>query len=185
MRPGPPPEGDNRTALFIVDKATRNVPILCRPGDELRLRLPENASTGYIWQVLSPRIPSAPRPRLSWDGRESTQRRPAEGPPTNDAGNTGASLRLAQDRYVPFRTAESDGDRNDATLQRLAQPGTRELVFLADGPGRAELTVSLSRPWEADELDAFSTVVRIGPTHMLNGFAEGQTRAHVARVAVG
>jgi len=183
MRPGPSPAGDNRAALFILDPRSREVPILCRPGDELRLRLPENASTGHVWKILSPFVPETSGPRLRWDGRDIVKAAAVEG--TSDREGVGnVSLRLAQDNYLPGDEADSQpGDMGSA--QGLGQPGTRELVFLAEQPGRLELTVRLSRPWLSGETDTFSTPVRIGPAHTLVGFAESQARAHVARVAGG
>jgi len=183
MRPGPPPEGDNRAALFIVEPDARDVPILCRPGDELRLRLPENAATGHIWRIHSPEIPRPAKPQLRWDGRKDATKDAASTPANVTQDISGESLlRLAENRYHPS-SLNSDQPGENASV--VGQPGTRELVFLVDGPGRAEFNASLSRPWEADRIDTFSITVRIGPAHALNGFAVRQVREHAARVAEG
>lgn len=172
LRPGAHPDGDNRAGLFILDERSHNIPLLCRPGDELRLRLPENASTGHVWRVAAPAQSASVGTRLDWDGEQRVAPAFEAAKPALDGRPV---LRLAQDNYrdvAPGRPSTT------------GQPGTREFVFVATGPGRSRLHTELSRPWEDVALDSFSTTVRIGPEHSLSGFAQGQLVAHAARVAV-
>lgn len=181
MRPGPPPEGDNRAALYILDSSAHEVPILCRPGDELRLRLPEDASTGHVWRIVTPTNPTPLTPRLSWDGEETAERETIldtrEGPA---ALLEQGALRLARENYLPDGAA----DRHQAQTP-IGRQGIREFVFVAQQPGRTAMDLRLSRPWEIDDVADFSTVVRVGPAHVLDGFARDQAQAHIARVAGG
>lgn len=174
-------EGDNRAALYILDPSAREVPILCRPGDELRLRLPEDASTGHVWRIVTPTTPTPLAPRLSWDGEETAERETIldthEGPA--DPLEQGA-LRLARENYLPDGAA----DRHQAQTS-LGRQGIREFVFVAHQPGRTAVDLRLSRPWEIGDVADFSTVVRVGPAHVLDGFARDQAQAHIARVAGG
>ena len=180
MRPGPPPEGDNRAALYILDSRDREIPILCRPGDELRLRLPEDASTGHVWRIVaSSNTPVAAR--FSWDGGETVEREPT--PDTHERSaellERGA-LRLARQNYLTDGAAELQQAQT-----AVGRQGIREFVFVANQPGRTAMDLRLSRPWETNEVADFRTVVRVGPAHVLDGFAHDQAQAHIARVAGG
>lgn len=178
MRGGPNPVGDNRAGLVIIDESGRDVPILCRPGDEVRVRLSENASTGYVWQIESPVGGGRQQVNLSWDGASGIT--PAVGAPeSDDVQDGGSPLRLVDDAYGGSGQLEASHD-SDA---RLAEAGEREFVFLADHPGREELILSHHRPWENGEGAVLTTRIRVGPRHELDGLAEAQVRRHVARVA--
>lgn len=177
LRPGPPPEGNNRASLFILGPSADAMPILCRAGDELRVRLPENASTGHVWRVANPTMPRQPAPALTWDGDTSV----VDGATTHTAAGAPSSneavLRLVDQRYG------SDPSGDDSTV--LGRGGTREFVFIADRPGRATLELERAREWEHAASATFSTTVRVGPTHLLDGLARAQSDAYVARVAGG
>jgi Zn-dependent peptidase ImmA (M78 family) len=98
MRGGPHPDGDNRAGLVIIGESGRDVPILCRPGDEVRVRLSENASTGHIWQIKSPQGHEQDQVNLTWDGDSGIT--PVPG--TSESGNVqnvGSPMRLVDDRY--------------------------------------------------------------------------------------
>jgi Zn-dependent peptidase ImmA (M78 family)/predicted secreted protein len=177
MRPGSHPDEDNRAGLFIFDQPIQGLPILCRPGDELRVRLKENASTGHIWKVMSPPPPTAQQVSLDWDGDQELTVVDTSAP------NADSLMRLTQDNYHSDTPASHGDAPRQAGIPLLGQRGTREFVFVAARPGRAELKLTLSRPWEDQQVNAFSASVRIGPTHILDGFAEPQAIAHAARVA--
>lgn len=192
MRPGPHPVGDNRAGLVVIDETGRDVPVMVRPGDELRIRVPENASTGYVWQFGTPeenQIDSAEPAELSWDGGAGID--PAS------VGTPGAKIPAGQDSPVVL-VGDSYSDptsnaSNASNTERIDIPaalgtavGKREFVFLAEHPGRHEVLLSLRRPWEdVGALDAVTTHIRVGPRHALDGLAEEQVRGHVARLAAG
>jgi Zn-dependent peptidase ImmA (M78 family)/predicted secreted protein len=182
LRPGPAPEGDNRAALFVLDSAVDGVPVLCRAGDELRLRLPENASTGHVWRLTSPAgTPPAISAAPIWDGsRAVTPTAPPQPAGPLDATAANEPLRLAHDHFTTPATA--DPGVEPATL---GSSGVREFVFVAQQPGRTAIDAALARPWEPDQVGSFRTAVRVAPTHVLNGFSRDQMRAHAARVAEG
>jgi predicted secreted protein len=187
MRPGPHPAGDNRAGLVVIDESGRDVPVLVRLGDELRIRGPENASTGYVWQIGSPeenQVGDSQRAGLTWDGDAGVD--PAE--QVDDAEvqtRQKAPVVLVGENYSDLFNDRSSIAEGDATALGTAG-GKREFVFLADHPGRHELMLSLRRPWESfDVADVLTTRVRVGPRHALDGFAENQVRSHVARMAAG
>lgn len=177
MRPGPNPQGDNRAGLVIIGEVVRDVPVLLRPGDELRIRVSENAGTGYIWRLDGvPKRRNAGHASLNWDGNTAVATDSHES--RSDApGQQDGPVVLLEDNYTgPSAVDEPLG----------ASAGQREFVFVADHPGRHELVLTLDRPWE-DEApsDRRVTSVRVGPRRVLNGIAEGQIRGHVARVGAG
>ncbi len=179
MRPGPPPEGNNRAALYILDSRSGDIPILCRLGDELRLRLQEDASTGHVWRIINPTTPNVRTPQLNWDGDETAEREPVPSASAKPAAPLKEeALRLAGDNYLPDGQPDRPLDQT-----QLGRPGIREFVFVAAQPGRTAMDLRLSRPWETDDVADFSTVVRVGPSHILDGLARGQAQAHLARVA--
>lgn len=187
LRPGPGPDGDNRAALFLLDGTARGVSVLCRAGDELRLRLPENASTGHVWRLSSPSGPPPPALAPAWDGGAGVTPAAAgsgpAGPPTADL----TPLRLAQDRTTfpaDIRPADFPADRSDPAAA-IGRPGVREFVFVAKHPGRADIDAALARPWEAAAIDRFHASVRVAPTHLLDGFSGDQMQAHADRLAQG
>jgi Zn-dependent peptidase ImmA (M78 family)/predicted secreted protein len=173
IRGGPHPDGDNRAGLVIIGESGRDVPVLCRPGDEVRVRLPENASTGHVWQIQSPAASDQHQPNLTWDG-DSDVTLLAGTSQSGDVQGVGSALRLVDDLYR--------AGRQDRGAQ-LGHTGQRELVFLAVHPGRENLVLSHRRPWESGEVDVLTTRVYVGHHHELDGFADAQVRGHVTRVA--
>jgi hypothetical protein len=77
------------------------------------------------------------------------------------APNAESLMRLAQDIYRSDSPAGQRSAPPQAESPLLGGSGTREFVFVAVRPGRAEL--ALARPWEDQEMKAFSASVRIGP----------------------
>lgn len=176
LRPGPPPQGDNRAALFVFDGAVDGVPVLCRAGDELRLRLPENASTGYVWRLTSPPgpppRPSAPR----WDGGQDLDLAAGSDPNPRSTAVDQTTLRLVQDRYLPA----------DATrVAGLGAGGVREFVLVAHQPGRAIIDATLGRPFEPAPVQSITTPVRVAPSHRLDRLSRDQLQARADQSAQG
>lgn len=188
MRPGPHPRGDNRAGLVVIDQGGRDVPVLVRPGDELRFRVPENASTGYLWKVGAPeenQRAGGQRTKLNWDGGAGLT------PTTEQIGDAVEPSRpdspvvLVGDNYLDATSNTGRDAGTDVPAALGTAAGEREFVFLADHPGRHEVVLSLRRPWEQGARDVMITRIRVGPRHALNGIAEEQVRGHVARFATG
>lgn len=189
MRPGPHPQGDNRAGLVVIDETGRDVEVLVRPGDELRIRVPENASTGYLWRLGTPeenQQDSDGAPGLSWDGEAgiapATERTAGAGEPSR----RGSPVVLLGDNYADPTSSASSAVRTDFSELIGTAGGEREFVFLADHPGRHEVVLSLRRPWEdVGAREVLTTRVLVGPRHALDGISEEQVRGHVARLAAG
>lgn len=181
MRPGPHPQDDNRAGLVVIEETGRDLPVLVRPGDELRIRVPENASTGYLWELGTPHDDQPPE-RLSWDGGAGIDTAAGAEIPARQE----PPVQLVGDNYSDPTSSDSNAARSDVAAAIGTAAGEREFVFLANQPGRHDVVLSLRRPWEqADIRDILTTRVRVGPRHTLNGIAEQQVRGHVARLAEG
>jgi Zn-dependent peptidase ImmA (M78 family) len=189
LRPGPHPEGDNRAGLVLIDESGRDVPVLVRPGDELRIRVLENGSTGYVWQLSTSDTnlsSAAEDPGFSWDGATNIDVRSGGASGSSPSAEQPSPVVLVGDRY--FDMAGSPSGAPDAKVPAALGTaiGRREFVFLADHPGRHEVSLILRRPWQDTEpLNVLTTQVRVGPTHAIDGLSENQGRSHVARVAAG
>lgn len=179
IRPGPPPMGDNRAGLAILGPAQSGLPLLCRAGDELRVRLPENASTGYVWRLVGTRRATVPGPE--WDGGtllvEAADRSAVGDSVGEEEPETAETpVRLLEDQYL------QPTDPDTALDTVVGSTGMRELVFVAQTPGSQDLRVRFGRPWEAEPDEEFTTRVRVAPRHSVSGFTEDQRRSHAARL---
>jgi len=167
LRPGPPPTGDNRAGLAILGPTQNGLSLQCRTGDELRIRLPENASTGHIWQLLGHRASSPRGP--AWDGGNRLTNVP-DGDPSMP-GEPGTSVRLLDDRHLEPTGSDAE----------VGSPGIRELVFLAQESGAQDVQLRFGRPWEPEPEGHYASHVRVDPLHSVIGFAEIQRSKHMAR----
>jgi Zn-dependent peptidase ImmA (M78 family) len=201
LRGGPPP-GSARADLWVVEKTGDDLIGKCRVGDEILLRLVENRSTGYIWQIeeRNDALPLPTAERLAWDGGQSLVAQPMQIgqlalPSTDDV------LRVAADRH--FETEMGPGparellpgsdhpvghpDELDQSWLReaLGTGGVREIAVIAENQGDGLLRVDLKPPWDADApaVATVTLVIRVVPPHELDGFARRQPIAHVARLA--
>jgi Zn-dependent peptidase ImmA (M78 family) len=200
LRGGPPP-GSARADLWVIEQASDDLIGRCRVGDEILLRLVENRSTGYVWQVEEPAGISAVTPTevLSWDGGQNlaTQATRAGGlalPSTDEV------LRVAADRHLELDTSPrapevtsgpslptaTSSEPNQAWLREvLGTGGVREIAVIAENRGDGLLRVDLRPPWDADApaVATVSLVIRVVASHELDGFAARQPPAHAARLA--
>jgi Zn-dependent peptidase ImmA (M78 family)/predicted secreted protein len=181
LRPGPPPDGDNRAALFLLDAAAAEVPVLCRAGDELRLRLPENAATGHIWRLTSPPGPPPGPPALRWDGGQHLTPAAQPDPDQQQPPEVAATLRLTQDHYLTAAD-EAVAPPEHATV---GVPGIREFVFVAQQPGRTAIDATLGRPFEPTPVGSFSAPIRVAPSHLLDKVSRDQMQARNDQLAQG
>lgn len=189
MRPGPHPRDDNRAGLVVIEQSTRDLPVLVRPGDELRIRVSENASTGYVWQLgTSDRkeFDQVHTSALTWDGDAAISVAGGGTVAAEPPMEMDLPVVMVGDNYSGPTDSANHDDRSPDRSVMGTTAGKREFVFLADHPGRQELVLSLRRPWESAEVsDTVTTRVRVGPVHVLDGIAEGQVRGHLARTAAG
>jgi Zn-dependent peptidase ImmA (M78 family) len=197
---GRPPHGSARADLWVIGQTADDLIGKCRVGDEILLRLVENRSTGYVWQIGEPPdITSiAATEVLAWDGGQNlgTQATWAEQLALPSTENV---LRLVADRHLerqsnrateltsgPGEPATTSSEPNHAWLREvLGTGGVREIAVVAENRGDGLLRVDLKPPWDADApaVATVSLVIRVVPAHELDGFAPRQPLAHVARLA--
>jgi Zn-dependent peptidase ImmA (M78 family) len=197
---GGPPRSSARADLWVVDHAGDDLVTRCRVGDEVLLRLVENRSTGYVWQIEEPTTFSLEMgERLVWDGDENlTSLLVGSSEPTALAGES--ILRVAADLHREVETVgvsalgtprsdellAIDNEREHAWLREvLGQGGIREIAIIAENIGDGTLRIELKRRWDntAAALAAVSLNIKVVPQHQLDGFARLQPPAHVARLA--
>ncbi len=198
LRGGPPP-GSPRADLWVIEKAGDDLVGQCRVGDEILLRLVENRSTGYVWQIEDPAgipLPGASE-ALVWDGGQSLT---AEAMHAGQLAvpTTEQVLRVVGDRHLemeierapkfasgPGEPATTSEELNQAWLREvLGTGGVREIVVIAENRGDGLLRVDLRPPWDADAptMATVGLAIRVVPPHELDGFAARQQLAHVARL---
>lgn len=163
---GQEPVDDPRADVWMLDADNNNLSVLCRIGDEIRVQLPEDTSTGFAWLIREPASgglfdPASTGTELVWsddDLRVNDQ-------PTLEAATgrlaTAAPepLELVQDEHLG-----TDGTRLDAVLND-SQPdlfsgrpdpttssfpgegGIRSLTFVPREEGPSQVFLELARPW--------------------------------------
>ncbi len=198
MRGGPPP-GSARADLWVIERPGEDLIGKCRVGDEIRLRLVENRSTGYVWRIeeAAGPTPHGATESLVWDGGQGLN---AQGMRTGQLAMPTAQdvIRVAADRHLGGATSRapelatsadplvvSDDGEQSWLREVLGSGGVREIVVIAENRGDGLLRVDLRPPWDAQApaLATVSLTIRVVPPHELDGFAPLQPAAHVARLA--
>ena len=197
---GGPPHNSARADLWVVEVAGDDLIGRCRVGDEILLRLIENRSTGYVWNIEEPAPVSSNESteRLAWDGGEGIGTRAAHAAQLA-LSTADEVLRIAADhhreiekrRASELESAPADigtaADEADHSWLRevLGTGGMREIAVIAENEGNGILRVDLKPPWDpgAPAMATVSLSIRVVSQHELDGFARLQPLAHVARLA--
>jgi Zn-dependent peptidase ImmA (M78 family)/predicted secreted protein len=197
---GGQPYGSARADLWVIDKAGDGAIGRCRVGDEVLLRLEENRSTGFVWNIEEPIFAHSnePRDELKWDGGDGIDTRPVRRAPLQLPATSGV-LRIAADQHrdalisprsdldvanTDIRTEIDEAD--DHWLREvLGTGGIREVVVVADNQGDGILRVGLKPPWNrsAETMATVNLTIKVVAPHELDGFALRQPIAHAARLA--
>lgn len=183
---GEPPSGSARGDLFIVGAPKLGNMVTCRVGDEIRLRLPENRSTGYTWRVEpNGRIGVRP-PGVVWVGRDAVT---TSDPPTTPI-NVGAVTTL--DDVVRIGDASSIGGSQmvgqtvsprSISVEPVGAEGRSDLVVHAQSSGSAHLLLTLRRGMGREApVETADLTIRVRPAKSLDGFAPKQPAAHAKRL---
>lgn len=176
---GSPPLGPARGDLYVVADPVNHFDLDCRVGDEIRLRLSENRSTGYAWTLsIDDRLTYASGPH--WDGHSSLTERP---PRAKSTSPDRFVLEVAHDDDAPDL-----GNQPSLTVDDLgstAEPRIREIALIANDEGEQAVTLEMRRPWQqsAHAAVAAELAVTVRPEHQLDGYSPQQVRAHAERVA--
>jgi Zn-dependent peptidase ImmA (M78 family) len=195
---GGPPHNSARADLWVVERTGDELIGRCRVGDEILLRLVENRSTGYVWNIEEPAPVSSVESteRLAWDGGEGIGIRAEHAAqlalPTADevlriaADYHSENLRAPELESAPADVVTAVGETDDSWLREvLGNGGIRKIAVIAENQGDGILRVDLKPPWDpgAPALATVSLSIRVVAQHELNGFARLQPVAHVAHVA--
>lgn len=114
-----------RADVWLLGSENSGLSILCRIGDEVRIDLPEDTSTGAGWLVRSPSVPSL------------------FGPHDADQPATDTDVVLVEDEHTSAPLTDDvwaldAGGRNDR----------RRLIFVPTDTGSFRVEMELARPWE-------------------------------------
>lgn len=170
--------GPARGDLYLVDNPSDQVKLACRVGDEIRLRLPENRSTGHVWTLsIAPRPQPQHRETLQWDGSSSLTAAPAP----VVGGEPSSVLRVVHDDDT---AAPTDLDAITAGDAATTEGHTRQVALVAQDEGVQHVTVELRRPWipDAPAAAAAEVAVTVRPEHLLDGYSQDQMNAHASRL---
>jgi len=167
--------GPARGDLYLVDNPSDRVKLGCRVGDEIRLRLPENRSTGHVWTLNIAPHPQ-PRETLEWDGSSSLTTAPAPAV----GGEPASVLKVVHDDDTATSTNLDAITAGDATTEGH----TRQVALVAQDEGEQHVTVELRRPWipNATSAAAAELAVTVRPEHLLHGYSPEQMSAHASRL---
>jgi len=129
--------GDNRVAnaradVWLLGSENSGVSVLCRVGDEIRIDLSEDTSTGAGWLVNSPSIPSLFGPHDATQADLSTE------------------IVLVEDEHVLSAPPADD----IWALGTGSASDRRQLIFVPTESGSFRVQMDLARPWEPSTIIA-------------------------------
>ncbi|MGW4368124.1 ImmA/IrrE family metallo-endopeptidase [Nocardia takedensis] len=203
LREGPPLT-DARADLWVVHPNQSPTVIFCRLGDEIHIRLPEDLSTGYIWDIEG--LPTQAHnldssgPQLHWDGG-ATLREHLDAPMPRPA-DTLTAVSLLSDTHASTRPSPVPLHREGSLFEpgllldesddlddlAIPAPGVRRIVLSPAAIGRHEITLVLRPAWSPDALiaDRQHMLLDVGPRKILpeqGGFAPQQNAVRVRELA--
>lgn len=164
---------DARADVWVLGADDAGLEVMCRVGDEIHVRLPENLSTGLAWQVDSPAVggrfapPTSP-PVASWAGdaelviADDVARPPDQRLARAAGPHLAWDIHLGPDGLVAGHEIVEDdpvadlfGSAGEAAGSDTSPDwpvpagvgGTRALVFVPRVEGAAGIDLSLRPPW--------------------------------------
>lgn len=140
-----------RADLWVLTQENHDLGVMCRVGDEIRVQLPEQPSSGREWRFRSgPRDsrPPAHRSTVQWDGVDTV----SEVNGWDDGDPDDAAIDLLRDDFFRDIDGVEDQTRVGVVDPRLisfpSAPGTRELVVTPTHEGDAVLELELVSAWD-------------------------------------
>jgi len=168
---------DARADVWVLGEDDSGLEVMCRVGDEIHVRLPENLSTGLAWQIDRPAVGgqfarSASTAAAKWADDamlviDDESVHDVDGPISATATNPrlARDIHLGSDGSIVGRedieddpvadlflwSDEADQSRHSTTGPEWPAPpglgGTRALVFVAQAEGGSQIDLSLRPPW--------------------------------------
>ncbi|OFE18353.1 hypothetical protein BA895_11995 [Humibacillus sp. DSM 29435] len=117
---------DARADVWLLGSENSGLSVLCRVGDEVRVDLSEDTSTGAGWLVNSPAIPSL------------------FGPHNVAQADLNPDIVLVEDEHVPSAPPSDDV----WSLDTGGASDRRQLIFVPTDTGSFRVQMDLARPWE-------------------------------------
>jgi Zn-dependent peptidase ImmA (M78 family) len=98
---------DARADVWMLGPNQTGLSVVCRIGDEVHVRLPENLSTGHAWHIDEPATPglifsNPDSPPIAWTGDAITALPPAEDSPRMDTASEPGGLWLEADEHIAY-----------------------------------------------------------------------------------
>lgn len=142
-----------RADVWVLTEANNDLDVLCRVGDEIRVQLPEQPSSGKEWRLRSTvhaQREWEDRPLLDWDGGDTivTSRRDSELELPE-----GAIDLIGDDFFRDTDVVEDQSVRTEVDPRLIAFPspaGIRELILSPTEVGDSTLEFELVNAWDPD-----------------------------------
>jgi Zn-dependent peptidase ImmA (M78 family) len=203
---GQDPISDPRADVWMLTEDNNDLSVLCRIGDEIRVQLPEDTSTGFAWLVRTPAtggLFDSPRStQLVWGGDDIhiEQLPQRDAPPGQKPAAHPQPLELVQDEHLSIQHARPNSDETDPQFDvfaNAAAPTTsslpsggaiRSLTFVPREEGRSQVLLELAHPWtpQGSVHNRYQLELRVRPKQLAGrGLFAPTAEAWVDEHAVG
>ena len=202
---------DARADVWVLDERWNGIAIICRVGDEVHLRLPEDLSTGRVWTFDSPApgddrevVPA--KQVLRWDGAADIQAQPTN-PPSPGGRAVDIGLDLVRESHIRAAGQVSARPADATPPEELAlfdlnelshvdgegdwpvipAAGRRAMVLVPRSVGTFRVALSLRPAWNPSEPAAGKFTFRLSAKERKwlsgAGYAKPQKDLRVERLA--
>ncbi|MEW5813090.1 MAG: ImmA/IrrE family metallo-endopeptidase [Actinomycetota bacterium] len=162
---GEDPLSDPRADVWMLTAENNDLSVMCRIGDEIRVQLPEDTSSGLAWLVRSPAtgglFDSSPATQLIWSDDDIRVEETSDSDSNSGHGlavEFPEPLEIVQDEHLS-RQHPLDTETQFELFSDLAPEtndafrtggGVRSLTFVPREEGHSRVLLELSRPWDSE-----------------------------------
>lgn len=184
---GQDPVDDPHADVWMLNADNNNLSVLCRIGDEIRVQLPEDTSTGFAWLIRVPASgglfdSASTDTQLVWsdDDLHVNDQPVLDADADRLAAAAPEPLELVQDEHLGTHSARLDPEPTDPQFDLLAgladprassftgEGGIRSLTFVPREEGPSQVLLELARPWnpEGSARDQYRLELRVRPKQL-------------------